>query len=292
MAGNGRYPTPRRHIDLDRPNIFRVYDYYLGGTTNWAIDRFFGDQVLRKSPLMSDIARTNQVFLNRVIRYLVESGVQQFVDVGSGVLTRDNTHQVADALAFDAGREPDVRVVYTAPDPITVAHAEVLLDRDGDPRRHAVVEADLLEPAQLWAQVEDVEILDLNQPVALLLITALQVQQRRDLDGLDLMDSVVQLRERLPAGSYIALSHLTEDAAPADICERLAEVKRMYSTWTDSSLVWRSHEDIARVLAGLELVKPGWTSNWHVDESFSTRSDVAPALPSPTVVWAGLGHKP
>jgi len=279
-------------VDLDRPSVARVYDYYLGGTTNWAIDRAFGNRVLRRFPLMSDIARSNQSFLDRVVRHLVKLGVRQFLDVGSGALTRGNTHQVADALARSSGREPDVKVVYADLDPVAVAHAELLVSRDGDPRRHAVIEADLRSPEDLWQQALDTGVIDPEQPVALLLIAVLHVHQP-NADGVDIgPESAVRLRARLPAGSYVAISHMTDEGVPDEVGERLAEIKRMYDTWSSSNLIWRSRAAIAQMLSGLRLLEPGWTWTpaWHPDETTSTASPTAFPSPSHAGVWAGVGR--
>jgi S-adenosyl methyltransferase len=288
MLGSGRYPTSRRRIDLNQPNIARVYDYYLGGTTNWAVDRYFVEQVLERSTLMRDIACSNQVFLNRVIHYLVKQGVRQFIDIEPGALTQGSTHQVADALSVAAGQVPDVRVVYTSADPITVAYMELALDRDGDPRRHAVVEADLHQPAELWQELEESDILDLSKPVAVLLIAALHVQQRPQEGCCSSVEAVAELQARLPSDSYVALSHLTDDVS-ADVYERLAEVGRLYDAWTGSSVVCRSRAEIEQMLAGLNLIEPGWTrpSSWHSEDEATAPA----ARPSPAAICAGLGHK-
>lgn len=105
-------PVPPPGVDLERPSVARVYDYYLGGTANWAVDREFGDRVLARFPLLRDIAVANRLFLNRVVRYLAKRGVRQFLDVGAGVPTVGNTHQVADEARQETGGVPDVRVVY------------------------------------------------------------------------------------------------------------------------------------------------------------------------------------
>lgn len=295
MSGSRGYPASERHIDLDRPSIFRVHDYYLGGSTNWAIDRFFGNEVLRTSPLMGDIARISQVFVKRVVHYLMMSGVHQFIDVGSGVLTSGSTHQVADEFAASLGVEARTSVVYTTSDPITAALAEVQLDRFGDLRRHAVVEATLQDADDLWQQVLDADVIDKSQPVALLLIGALDLHQAGANSSNDgAMEAVAQLRGLLPADSYIALSHLTDEDASNDVRRWLAEADRLYTTWTRSSLVCRSRAEIAEMLAGLQLVEPGFTSpsNWHTGEAKSTQQLGCFSATSQAAVWTGLGHKP
>src|SRR2546430_1609084 len=120
-------------VDLLRPSVARVYDCLLGGTANWAVDREFCRRALAMFPLLTDIMVANRLFLNRVVRHLSRLGIRQFLDIGAGVPTEGNTHQVAG---------PDAQVVYVDHDPVAVAQAEVLLDREGDPDRHALVNAD------------------------------------------------------------------------------------------------------------------------------------------------------
>jgi hypothetical protein len=134
-------------VDVDRPSVARVYDYYLGGTANHPVDREFGEKVLADFPLLKPIALANRLFLHRVVRHLGRRGVSQFVDIGSGVPTMGSTHQVAGEIS------PDSRVVYVDYEPTAVAHSRTLLESSGDPRRHAVLHADLREPDELWRQV-------------------------------------------------------------------------------------------------------------------------------------------
>lgn len=156
------YPPPG--IDVQRPSVARVYDYYLGGDASWAVDRTFGDAVLAEFPMLGKIAKANRVFLHRVVRHLIRLGVTQFVDIGAGLPTMQHAHQVADDLA--PGR---TRVVYADHDPIAVSHSQGLLEEHGDHRRHAAIHADMRAPDRLWKQVGDTGILDLGKPVAVLL---------------------------------------------------------------------------------------------------------------------------
>jgi hypothetical protein len=242
---------------------------------------------------MGDVARISQVFVERVVRYLMKAGVRQFVDIGSGVLTSGNTHQVADELAASQGLEASASVVYATPDPITAALAEVQLDRHGDLRRHAVVEASLQDVDDLWQQVLETEIVDTTQPVALLLIGSLDLHQIGRAGDDRAMDAVTQLRSRLPADSYIALSHLTDEDASGDVRQWLDEANRLYSTWTRNNLVCRSRAEIVEMMAGLQLVEPGGASpsSWHTAEA----QPLQPLSPFPSssqaAVWAGLGRK-
>ncbi|RZS31347.1 S-adenosyl methyltransferase [Herbihabitans rhizosphaerae] len=278
---------------MERPSAARIYDYLLGGTANWAIDRKFGDAVVSKFPLARDLARANRQFLNRAVRYLTKQGVKQFLDIGAGVPTAGNTHQVADELLRGAGQEPDVRVVYVDNEPVAVAHADLLLNEEGDATRHAVIEADLRRPDDLWQEVLDTEIFDLDEPIALLLIAVLHFQQP-DTDGNDVgEESVARLRELLPTGSYLALSHATDDGVPDEHRVKLAELKAMYAESASSSLIFRPRTAVASLLGDFQLVEPGWTwtPDWRPEETGPQAQRIRFPTPAHAVVWAGVGQK-
>lgn len=287
-------PNPPAGVDISRPSVARVYDYFLDGSANWAIDREFGDRVLANFPLLKNVALANRLFLNRVVRYLTKCGVRQFLDVGAGVPTGGNTHQVADEVAERAGRTPDTRVVYVDNEPIAVAHAEVLLNKSGDVNRHAVIHADLRDPDGLWEQAVDTGLIDPTQPVALLLIAVLHVHQPGPDNKTDIgAESVARLRELLPAGSYLAISHLTNDSVPAELENRIAELKRMYDTSSSSNIIVRTHAEIAALLDDFQLVEPGWTwsTEWRPEETGPKAPAITFETPSHAVIWSGVGQK-
>jgi hypothetical protein len=278
-------------VHLDTPSVARVYDYYLGGTTNWVVDREFGQQVLEKFPLTRNIAYVHRLFLNRVVRYLVGQGVRQFLDVGSGVLTAGATHEIADELAAGAGRAPDARVIYADNDPVAVAHAELVLDEHGDPRRHVVIEADLRTPRDLWDLAMDTELFDRDEPVAVLLVAVMHLRQQ-DAWGREVgPESVARLRSLLPAGSYLALSHTTDDGVGKDTEEALAGLKNLYDRCGSCPVTWRSRTDIEAMLGDFRMVAPGWTSAtaWHPEQTGPSATAVELSPSSRPVVWAGLG---
>ncbi|HEX4225280.1 MAG TPA: SAM-dependent methyltransferase, partial [Pseudonocardiaceae bacterium] len=162
-----RYPGKSNlpgDIDLSTPSIARVYDYFLGGTENWAVDREFGNALLEKFPLLGNVARANRQFLNRVVQHLTELGVRQFVDIGAGVPTMGSTHQAADEV------DATTRVVYIDSDPVAIGHSQALLHEHGDPSRHTAPSGDLRDPDQLWHDVLDTGLIDTTRPVALLII--------------------------------------------------------------------------------------------------------------------------
>ncbi len=293
MQGKSAGRRPAADIDLERPSVARVYDYILGGTTNWAVDREFGDRLLADFPMLKDIAFANRMFLNRVVRHLMRRGVRQFLDVGAGVPSVGNTHQIADEFSAEAGSTPEARVVYVDNEPVAVAHAELLLDREGDARRHAVIEADLRDPDQLWEEARETDVLDLSQPIALLLIAVLHVKQPGP-DGDDIGgQAVARLRELLPTGSFIAVSHLTDEGVPAELDDKLVALKRMYDSSSSSDTIWRSHADIAAMIGDFRPIEPGWTwtTEWHPEETGPTARVVSLPTPAHAVVWSGVGEK-
>ncbi|MFC0069124.1 SAM-dependent methyltransferase [Umezawaea endophytica] len=284
MPEGGAYPP--RDVDLERPSVARVYDYFLGGSTNWAVDREFGDRVLAEFPLARDMAVANRLFLHRLVRHLVVSrGVRQFVDIGSGVPTMGHAHQVADEVAPGAAR-----VVYVDHDPVAVAHSRLLLEDHGDPERHAAVQADLRDPDDLWRRVLATGVIDTGQPIALLLIAVLHVQQPDPVTDRDIGPAVVaRYRDLLPVGSYLALSHVTDDGVPPDAHARLARLKQLYDA-AGNPVVWRSRAEITALFGDFEVVDPGlvWTPLWHPENSSASARTVTFASPNGSAVLAGV----
>jgi len=184
-------------------------------------------------------------------------------------------------------------VVYVDNDPIAVAQTELLLDRFGDPRRQIAVEADLRDPADLWQRAINTEVIDPGQPVALLLIAVLHLQQL-DADGNEIsVESVLKLSELLPTGSYAAISHITDDGVPVQVKATLAGLQRLYGRAGASNVVWRSRDRIASMLENLRIVEPGWTSatDWRPDQCGDREPAAAFPSGSDTVVWVGVGKK-
>jgi O-methyltransferase involved in polyketide biosynthesis len=279
-------PFPPQGVDLERPSVARVYDWFLGGTANWAIDRAFGERVLDSFPMARQIAIANRLFLHRAVRHLVSLGVRQFVDIGAGVPTMGNTHQVADDAAADS------RVVYVDHEPVAVAHSRVLLEKHGDPARHAAVNADLRNPDRLWQQAIQTGVLDLDEPVALLLIAVLHVQQP-DADGTDIgPQAVARCRELLPPGSYLAISHVSDEGAPPVVKRKLDDAKRMYDA-ASSPVVWRTYEQLRALFGDFELVDPGlvWTPDWHPEDSSPSTPQIEFETSAEAAIRCGVGRK-
>lgn len=288
MDASSQVPFPPQGVDLDRPSVARVYDYYLEGHTNWAIDREFGDRVLAAFPLIRPIAKANRQFLFRVVRHLMRRGVRQFIDLGAGVPTVDHTHSIAEK--FDAG---SANVVYVDNEPVAVAHSQILLEEQGDPRRHVAINADLRAPHRLWNQVTNTGVIDFSKPVAVLMIAVLHVRQQNE-QGQDIGDQIVaHYRKLLPSGSYLAISHITDEGVPADITDKLAQLKSMYDT-SSSPVIWRSHAQIAGLFGDFDLIDPGltWTPCWHPEETGSSSQHTPFNHPSESVIYAGVARKP
>ncbi|WP_216214856.1 SAM-dependent methyltransferase [Amycolatopsis aidingensis] len=288
MAERDADSFPLPGLDLDHPSVARVYDYFLGGETNWTIDRRFGDQVLTAFPLVRPIAKANRLFLHKAVRHLIRKGVRQFVDIGSGLPTMGHTHQVADELA-----PGQAHVAYVDHEPIAVAHSRKLLQEHGDPRRHTVLQADMRDPDRLWNQLADSEVIDLDQPIALLLIAVLHIRQP-GADGTELGPvAVARYRELLPPGSYLAISHVTTDGIPADFADKLADLKRRYDS-AGNPVIWRTEAEITGLFGDLTLLDPGvtWTTLWHPEDLGGTAPVITFDRPNESIVLAGVARKP
>jgi O-methyltransferase involved in polyketide biosynthesis len=251
------------------PNVARVYDYMLGGKDNFEADRELAAQLLANAPTSAWIARQNRGFLARAVRYCAEQGIRQFLDVGSGLPTMDNVHEVAHRVS------PDARVVYVDNDPVAVVHAQALLAK-----RPGVVaiEADLRHPEQVLELARSAGQLDFSQPVAVLMGAILHfipgAQEPARILG--------TFTAAMAPGSYLLLSHATHDAQPEE-AGRATAIYRQAS----SPLITRTREEIASLFAGLPLVDPGlvYTVQWRPDH-------LPPGPPEAAGLYAGVARKP
>ncbi|WP_083866896.1 MULTISPECIES: SAM-dependent methyltransferase [Frankia] len=259
-------------LKTDRPHAARMYDYYLGGKDNFPADRLAAEQALAVFPNGRVTARQNRAFMARAIRYLAgEAGIRQFLDVGTGIPTSPNLHEIAQAIA------PESRVVYTDNDPIVLAHARALLT--SSPQGHtAYLDADVRDTDRILTSPELRDPLDLDRPVALSLVALLHfVPDADDPDGI-----VRRLVDALPSGSYLLLSHITADYDPA--WERVTETYRARGIPAQQ----RSRAEFARFFDGLELVDPGIqvVHRWRPDGAVPDLTDAAVSI------HGGLGRKP
>jgi S-adenosyl methyltransferase len=257
-------------IDTSTAHPARVYDYWLGGKDNFAADREAGELALKAYPELAKAVQSNRAFLARAVRFLTqEAGVRQFLDIGTGIPASGNTHEVAQAQV------PASRIVYVDNDPIVLLHARALL-RSTPEGACDYLQADLRDPDEILAQAA--RTLDFGQPVALMLLAILQFIG--DVD--DPYALIGRLLDGLPAGSYLVLSHPTDDFNP----NRQGESIDRYNERVTEQATLRGQAETERFFAGLELVEPGVVavSAWRPD------SDVDAARPSS--MWAGVARKP
>jgi hypothetical protein len=264
-------------INTAVPNPARIYDYFLGGKDNFPADREVADQLVAIAPVARDVVEDNRAFLRRAVRFLArDAGIRQFIDLGSGLPTQGNVHEIAQEVAAEA------RVVYVDNDAMVVTHSRALLAGDNT----VAIQADLREPESILAHPEVRQLIDFDRPVALLLVAILHfVPDDQDPAGI-----VARFRDALPAGSYLAISHATKDIperpdmSAEEMTEMGARAERLYQL-TTASLVTRTHAQVERFFDGFDLLDPGLVEiqRWRPD-------DLASSLPGG--FYGGVGRKP
>lgn len=267
VMGSGGEPPP---FDTSVAHVARVYNYWLGGKDNFAADRAAGEQAIKAFPGIPLSARSNRAFLARTVRFLAgEAGIRQFLDVGTGIPSANNTHEVAQSAA------PASRVVYVDNDPIVLTHARALLASDPAGATD-YIDADMRDPQQILAQAG--RLLDFSRPVALMLMAVLQ-----HLDDEDSPYQIVQtLTDALPPGSYLAMSHPAKDID----AEAMAKMADSLNNMMAEKVTFRDRAAVARFFDGLELVDPGLVqaSKWRP----TSESEAS----SPAALWGGVARKP
>jgi hypothetical protein len=229
---------------MTKPNIARVYDYLLGGKDNFAADREIGEMSLRIMPDGREGPRSNRAFLRRVVRFLAaEAGIRQFLDIGSGLPSRGNVHEVAQAV------DPKARVGYVDYDPVVVTHARALLATDFN----TVVEADLREPEVILHDPKVRKLIDFDRPVALLLLSILHHIP----DDADPMAIVATLRDAVVPGSFLAISHLHKPGAERPEDAELARIGEDIFRKAFGAGQWRDADEIRGFFGDWELLSPG-----------------------------------
>jgi S-adenosyl methyltransferase len=258
-------------IDLNRPSASRVYDYYLGGFHNFSSDREMAEQAIKDWPDLPMIMKSNRAFLRRAVSYLVEQGVRQFLDIGSGIPTVGNVHEVAHDL------EPESRIVYVDLDPVAVAHSRAIL---ADNPNATVLSGDLRKPDGILADLAENGLLDLDQPVALLMVAVLHFVGDQDAPA----EAIATLRDALAPRSYLTISHATHELHPPEVTEFHRDLYRQTAT----PMTMRTRAQVEGLFAGFELVEPGVVLSdlWHPD------ADDGVEHPERFPIWAGLGRKP
>jgi hypothetical protein len=256
-------------FDTSVAHVARVYNYWLGGKDNFAADRAAGEQAINAFPNIVLSARANRAFLARAVRFLAtEAGVRQFLDVGTGIPSASNTHEVAQSAA------PQSKVVYVDNDPVVLTHARALLASDPAGATD-YIDADLRNPEQILAGAA--RLLDFGRPVAVMLMAILQHLDDAD----DPYQVVATLLDALPVGSYLALSHPASDIDAAAMAKMAESLNQMMA----EKVTFRDRAAVARFFDGLDLVQPGMVqaSKWRPG------SEVEAA--SPAALWAGVARK-
>jgi hypothetical protein len=232
-------------IDPTKPNIARVYDYLLGGKDNFAIDREVGEETLRLVPEARESGLANRAFLRRAVRYMVaEAGVDQFLDIGSGLPTQGNVHEIAQEI------NPQARVVYVDNDPVVLVHTRALLENHDTT---AVITADLRRPHEITDNQTVRDFLDFDRPIGLLMISILHHVN----DDEDPVGITERLRDAIVPGSHLAITHFHNPGAarPADAAIALASEKQFNEKFGTGR--WRSRDEILAYFGDFELIEPG-----------------------------------
>jgi hypothetical protein len=260
-------------VDTTIPSVARIYDYLLGGKDNYAVDRAAAAKFLELAPEAQQIAWSNRHFLVRCVRFLAQAGIGQFIDLGAGLPTSPNVHEVAREAV------PDARVVYVDHDPVVVIHGNALLATDAGV---TVVRADLREPTQVLDHPDVTRLIDFSQPVAILIAAVLHFVSEEE----EPRQMVASYLDRVPAGSYLAISTGSSDVPDEDLdAEAHERLQALYRS-AGTPLVGRSKEQVEEFFTGCELVEPGIVqlAKWRPDNWAEAR----------TIRWhliAGVGRK-
>jgi S-adenosyl methyltransferase len=259
-------------IDINVPNIARAYDFLLGGAHNFASDRLLAAKAERTIPHIRDTVRLNRTFLRRVVNFMVGSGIRQFLDIGSGIPTVGNVHEIAQAA------DPRCRVVYVDKEPMAVVHSRQLLQGN---ERATAIQADIRDPDDIIGRPETRKLLNFDEPIGLLMLLVWHFIPDSD-DPIGLLG---RYRDVLAPGSFLAISHITEDESQG-LRQMVDEVRR--SSTEDA--VPRTYDEVIAMFAGFDLVEPGVVAcaAWHPDGP----GDFSEAVEANRLVCAGVGHKP
>ncbi|MFG2146969.1 SAM-dependent methyltransferase [Streptomyces sp. NPDC048696] len=259
-------------IDISVPSVSRIYDYYLGGSHNFEVDREAARKAMEFIPGLPKVMQANRAFMRRAVRFALDEGITQFLDIGSGIPTFGNVHEVAQHA------DPEARVVYVDHDPVAVAHSRAVLEGN---ERAGIVAADLRKPQDILASPEVRRLLDLDRPVALLLVAVLHFLEDDD----DPYAAVAELRDALAPGSLLVLTHAAYEGIPLSE-ERAGGAVGVYRT-IRNPLVMRTSEQIAGFFDGFDLVAPG------VVQMPMWRPETSPEQEDPYAFsgFAGVGRK-
>jgi hypothetical protein len=256
-------------VNIDKPSAARMYDYLLGGSHNFAVDREFLEKILAIEPEAKRFAIMNRAFMRRAVLFMLEQGIRQFLDLGSGIPTVGNVHEIAQTV------DPDSRVVYVDNEHVAVAHGQLLLENK---ENVVIVQADITRPGLVLTDADTRRTLDFTEPVGLLAITI----GHYVLDEQDPQAVFTAYRDALPAGSYLAMTHFTNDFS-AIKADELTEAMRS----TQNNVQARSHDEVLTLFGEFELVEPGLvtTSQWRPDLPDDIHN------PERDGLYAGVGRK-
>jgi hypothetical protein len=260
-------------IDLSRPSIARVYDYWLGGAHNFAVDRAVGDKVLADVPVLRSVILNHRAFLRRAVRFMLSRGIRQFLDLGSGIPTVGNVHEIAQAT------DPSCRVVYVDVDAVAVAHSRAILTGN---ELVDVVQTDVRDAGQVLSSPEVRGLLDFDQPIGVLMVALLHfVPDSDDPNGI-----VADYRDALPVGSYLAMSHAGYEEGEWD--PAWDDAKTTYNRGV-SEMRYRQKHEVEALLKGFDLVEPGVERLplWHPESPDDVDADAAHFLG-----FGAVGRKP
>lgn len=258
-------------VDISTPNVARMWDYYLGGKDNYSADREAAERALEAVPQLRLAAQAHRAFLTRVVTYLAEAGIDQFIDVGSGLPTQGNVHEIAQSA------RPGAHVVYVDYDPVVCAHGRALM---ADSDTVGVVQADARRPAEIVDNPEVRSLIDFDRPVAVLLVAIMHfVTDEENPRGI-----IERFRDAIVPGSFLALTHGTADSMADRPPQATRSLVETYSTST-ASLTSRTKDEVLALFDGFDLVDPGltWLVSWGADQPVEN--------PERSLTYAGVGRK-
>lgn len=266
---------PPSDLDTGVPHSARVYDYWLGGRDNYEADRALGEVFLQQIPNLRDMARANRAFVTRATKYLTGQGIGQFIDIGSGIPTSPNLHETAQSIL------PEARVAYVDNDPIVLAHARALLSVGNpvgaDRPQIAYVDADVRQPRTILDNPDLREVIDLDQPVGLMLIAILMLLSDEDQPE----QIIAEFRDALPSGSYLAIT-----SPSPDFDERTVNTVTGFARQSGMVFQPRRRAEMEGFFGDWEMVEPGLVP------VMAWRPEKPPDDPEAAYYWAGIARKP
>lgn len=273
-------PAAPEGVNLEEASSARIYDAYLGGTTNWAVDRHFAEAAVKQFPLIKPLAMANRRFLGRVVRTALDHGITQFLDLGSGVPTVGNVHEIV----ANHPRAEDGRVVYVDYEPVAAAHSEHILTEQDALDWAGIVQADLRDPVSVFEHETTRRLLDLSKPVCVLLVSVLHfVGGETDVDAL-----VRQYRDEFAPGSWLALSHICNEDSDNEGAAQIARLAEQYKN-TQNPAFLRTRADVERWFAGYSVLEPGIVhlADWRPDDEITEAEREAGPF-----MWCAVGEVP